>query len=354
MQIICLNKRWKHHSASGGYDRLADALGATDVRSQDIRSLPGRVTAKVWEQTLGKNSPVWSYSFNDRLAEERAFWLAWRQKADIVHSAYGDEQLNMLLSRAKRLPGQLTATFHVPAFATRDRFERTQKDLLKRLGGAVVVASSEVPQFSEWLGEEKVLFVPHGIDIHAFTPPAQHKPAETMRLLFVGYHMRDFEVAHYVADRCAQEKLDVILDVVLPEAKFSFFTACTNVARHSNINEGELIELYRRADALFLPLIHATANNSILEALACGTPVIATDVGGIKDYVDDGAGWLLPPSDKEAAFECVLQLARNRDALTAKRAGARRKAEEFSWETVSSTLLSAYERLIKTGRFAPP
>ncbi|HSD39606.1 MAG TPA: glycosyltransferase family 4 protein [Rhodocyclaceae bacterium] len=352
MQIVCLNKRWKHHSASGGYDRIAEALGAIDVRSTDIRSAPGRVAAKVWEHSLGRNSPVWSYSLNDRLAEERAFWLAWRHKADIVHSAYGDEQLNMLLSRAKRLPGQLTATFHVPAFATRDRFERTQKDLLKRLGGAVVVASSEVAKFSEWLGAEKVLYVPHGIDVHAFTPPTQRRPVETLRLLFVGYHMRDFEVAHYVADRCAHEKLDVIIDVVLPEAKFSFFTACSNIERHSNIDESALIDLYRRADALFLPLIHATANNSILEALACGTPVIATDVGGIKDYVDDTSGWLLPPSDKEAAFECVLELVRNRDALEAKRAGARRKSEEFAWEKVSATLLNAYERLLKTGRFA--
>ena len=98
--------------------------------------------------------------------------------------------------------------------------------------------------------------------------------------------MRDFEIAHYVADRCVHEGLDINIDVVLPKDRFSFFTGCANVNRHCKISDTALLELYRGADALFLPVTGGTANNAILEALASGTPVISTRIGGITDYVE--------------------------------------------------------------------
>jgi glycosyltransferase involved in cell wall biosynthesis len=165
--------------------------------------------------------------------------------------------------------------------------------------------------------------------------------------------MRDFEVAHRVVDRCVHEGLDVVFDVVLPVQRFGFFTGCDNVKLHSEISDADLVNFYSHADALFLPLIDATANNAILEALACGTPAISTNVGGIPNYVDDSSGWLLPPGDADAAFECVKRLANNREEARNKRKGARAKAESLSWDRVAGTILAGYERLLAGRSFAP-
>jgi glycosyltransferase involved in cell wall biosynthesis len=173
-----------------------------------------------------------------------------------------------------------------------------------------------------------------------------------LRLLFVGLHMRDFEVAHRVADRCARDGLAVVFDVVLPANRFSFFTGCDNVQRHSGLSDAALVELYRNADALFLPVTGATANNAVLEALACGTPVISTHIGGIPDYVDESSGWLLPPADADAAFECVRNLVRNREIAPSMRAGARRKSEEFAWTKVAKQITEGYQRIVRGGSFA--
>src|SRR5262249_62068611 len=95
-----------------------------------------------------------------------------------------------------------------------------------------------------------------------------------------------------------------------------------------------LIQLYCRAAALFMPVVDATANNAILESMACGTPVISTGVGGIPDYVDDSSGWLFPPNEVLGIVELVEKLSHERWRAESLRIGARRKAIEFSWERV--------------------
>jgi glycosyltransferase involved in cell wall biosynthesis len=351
LRILCLAKRWSHHTASGGYDSIAAHLGGNTILRPDLGRGVGRAAEKAWNFFRGDKPYLLKYGFEDRISEEYAFWTAWRTRADIVFVAYGDEQLDLLLRRARLLPGPLVATFHLPSARTASRFETTQREAMRRLGGAFVVASSEVVQFSEWLGEDKVAFVPHGVDTVSFTPGAGNNTA-TARFVFVGLHLRDFEVAHMVADRCAREGLDAVFEVVLPADRMGFFTGCANVRRHSNIAEAALICLYQNADALFLPLLDGTANNAILEALACGTPVISTRIGGIPDYVDKSSGWLLAPSDADEAFECVRMIISDRDRARVKREGARAKAESFAWPHVAARMRAAFARLRETGRFA--
>jgi len=319
-----------------------------------MRSLPAKIAGKAWEYFCSDevNINLFDYNFSDRIAEEKAFWLAQTTRAGIVHVLYGDEQLNILLRRASLLPGHLIATFHLPAERTRERFEHNQKVELNKLSGAVVVASREVPAFATWLGAEKVMYVPHGIDTTAF-PMGSGNDGQAMKLVFVGDHMRDFDIAHRVADRCAQERLSATIDAVVPIQFAGFFCGCDNVRLHSNISGEALIALYQGADAMFLPVTGATANNAVLEALACGTPVISTDVGGIPDYVSEDCGWLLPLGDSEAAFQCVKRVAENRTLARAKRSAARAQAERFSWQQVAGQIAAGYQRLLSGGNFAP-
>src|SRR5262249_30324618 len=151
---------------------------------------------------------------------------------------------------------------------------------------------------------------PHGVDVDVFRP-ADFRPAKRARFMFIGMMLRDFETAHRVIDRSYYDRLAADFFVVIGEAGRGLFTGCTNAKILSNISEKELILLYRSCDALFLPLLHSTANNAILEALACGVPVISTRIGGVPDYLDETCGWLLPLSDFESAYDCVREIVRD-------------------------------------------
>jgi D-inositol-3-phosphate glycosyltransferase len=84
-----------------------------------------------------------------------------------------------------------------------------------------------------------------------------------------------------------------------------------------------------------------------VEAMACGTPVIGADVGGIRYSVKHGeTGWLVPPRDPAALAMKLATL--QRDPSLARRmgeAGLARAHAEFTWSGVSESLTHIYRRV---------
>jgi glycosyltransferase involved in cell wall biosynthesis len=185
--------------------------------------------------------------------------------------------------------------------------------------------------------------VPHGIDTRRFCP-GDHAPQQRqVRLIIVGEHMRDWEASHRIIDECNARKLPVQFDAVLGQALWPVFTGCANTRLHTRISEDELISLYRQADALLVPVLDSTANNTVLESLACGTPVISNSVGGVPDYVDDTCGWLFGKGEVLGIVKLIEQLCNNPEIAWSRRESARLKSLEFSWDRVAEQMMAIYE-----------
>ena len=84
----------------------------------------------------------------------------------------------------------------------------------------------------------------------------------------------------------------------------------------------DLLALYRRAHAFVHVSLSEGVPKVLLEAFACSTPIVATDVGGVRAALLDGeAGLLVPPNDLDALASAVLRLSDDatlRDGLVAK------------------------------------
>ena len=99
------------------------------------------------------------------------------------------------------------------------------------------------------------------------------------------------------------------------------------------------------ADLVTLPSYMEGCPNVVLEALACGRPVVATNVGGIPELMNDQCGQLLPPRDSDALARALASvLDRNWDAQAVSARGSR------SWKTVAQELLDIFETLVSTDR----
>lgn len=103
---------------------------------------------------------------------------------------------------------------------------------------------------------------------------------------------------------------------------------------------------YSAADVCAMPSYAESFGMVAVEAMACGTPIVASRVGGLQLTVRDGVtGYLVPPRDVESLAERMIQILRDpalRDRLGA--AGIER-AQEYSWQTIATGLRQVYEEL---------
>ena len=186
--------------------------------------------------------------------------------------------------------------------------------------------------FGNWLGPDRVIYVPHGIDTDQFCPRDRLPHRESVRLITVGQHMRDWKAIDEIIDRCRALKLAVRFDIVTREHGLSTSAKFPNVHLHTRISEDLLIQLYRDADALLLPVCDATANNSALEGLACGTPVISTMVGGIPDYIDNNCGWLFEKGEVARIVELIGEICNKPEVASSRRTASPSQSTSFQLE----------------------
>jgi D-inositol-3-phosphate glycosyltransferase len=83
-----------------------------------------------------------------------------------------------------------------------------------------------------------------------------------------------------------------------------------------------------------------------LEAMACGTPVIASRVGGLQYTVEDGrTGFLIPEGDWRLLVERICEVVENPPLRERLVAAAKKKVKQFGWPTITKKVLSLYDSL---------
>ena len=216
---------------------------------------------------------------------------------------------------------------------------------------------------------ERVEVIPNGIDPARFASP--HAGEEARRALGIPL---DAPLAGLVGRVLAQKRVDLFLEAARRTAER------IGQARFLVVGEGELLEAMKsaaarmgldsrllftgateNADALIaaLDLLVLTSDfeglpNVVMEAMAAGRPVVATDVGSCRELVVDGVtGFLVPPGDAEAVFRRMvdtLSLADRGRSLGA--AGSEKIRREFTVPAMVRRFESLYLRA--AARPAPP
>lgn len=163
------------------------------------------------------------------------------------------------------------------------------------------------------IAPEKITVIPPGVDCAAWQPASRAGPFRApLRLLFVG---GDFarkgghlllEMFRASSGAVANCTLDIVTRVPIREAD-----GLPNVRVHTGIkpNSPALKALFAEADVFVLPTLADTLGIVFMEAMACGLPVIATNMAGIPELVEDGkTGILIPRGDAAALGAAIMQM----------------------------------------------
>ena len=317
-----------------GYHRLAEYLVAQGVGRVATHQFPRRGTWRLAQPFVRRAGLRW-YGPEAFLTE---LWAAATTlRGGVVHFLHGENAYRFAAS----VPGsrRLVATFHLPSSVFGD-YVRPMGHL-ERLDAIVFVAGHQREILNRLAFRPASFVVPHGIDIEFYVPPSRLSADPTC--LFVGQWLRDFATLEAVVADVRRAIPQVCFRLVLPASLAVCWRDQPGVDVLTGLDDRALRRCYQEAALLVMPLRDCTANNAVLEAMACGLPIVTTDVGGIRDYVDEGCARLLPPGKPAAMAEAVLELLGDPKRRAAMSRTGRTRAESFAWPLVAKQIAAVYE-----------
>jgi len=106
---------------------------------------------------------------------------------------------------------------------------------------------------------------------------------------------------------------------------------------------------YSAAEVLVMPSHYESFGMVALEAMACGTPVVASQVGGLAFLVQDGVtGYVVPDGDPLALADRLIHLIEDSNLRHKMGIQAAAYAQEYAWERIASRILALYRELLPT------
>ncbi len=241
-----------------------------------------------------------------------------------------------------------------------DRTHRTVGWLRRRILGsarAIVANSPGLADLSARTDPFRVAVVPNGVDSEIFRPPAatSAEPGADLRILFAGRLGKQKnlgllldELARLDREGAGAFRLDVAGDGPLAAAmrqRAERLGLGDRVVWHGWVGKPELVALYRSADCFVNPSLYEGMPNTVLEAMACGLPVVASRVAGNDTLVVDGeTGRLFDLEEPRQLGAALTSLLGDREAArTLGAAGRARVVERFSWGSVAAAFLRLIE-----------
>ncbi len=251
-------------------------------------------------------------------------------------------------------------TFH--AYARRSRGYRGFRPLLKRwygnLHGKIAVSKPAAELVGRYYpGDFKI--IPNGIDLAHFSadaPPFERFMDGKLNILFVG-RMEKRKGLRFLLAAFARLKWEYPQLRLIVVGPGRLDAASERILGERYVEDVEVIggvpyddlpRYYRTADIFCSP---ATGGESfgivLLEAMAAGAPVLASNIPGYAGVVDDGeTGLLFEPNDEVSLANAIVRLMQQPELRARMAAKGRVHVQRFSWDRVASEVLSYYDQLL--------
>ena len=201
--------------------------------------------------------------------------------------------------------------------------------------------------------EEKVVVIPHGT-YSFFKSYGDKVPTEINCILFFG-NIREYKGLEYLIEavpRISQEVPDLKV-IIAGEGDLSRYPDLINDESRFEIHndfipDEQVPELFRRAELVALPYSQMSGQSGIINiAYAFGKPVVASDVGGIHEVLENGiTGYLVPPKDSEVLADAIIKVLKDDELRKKMGENALKKAQELSWDNIAKRHIEVYEEVL--------
>jgi len=377
--------------------RRLGAMGVdVDVFTRRQHSDPAEIisfgeNARVIHLQAGPLAPMDKYDVLDRLPRFTEGVVDFAERSglryDLIHSHYWlSGQVGTWLSDRWRVP--LVAMFHtlgrLKNSVSRDDSERespvridVERDIVGRADRLVAASPTDMRHILDCYGadESRVRVIPGGVDTATFRPVPVHDARTLLRLdsrklvLFVGriQPLKGIELllrafAYLLSgwvegprprlmvvggDNLADPSDPESIELARLRGLAEELGVVDDVTFRGAVPHDVLPTYYSAADAVVVPSLYESFGLVALEAMACGTPVVASRVGGLQSTVRDGeSGFLVDRRDPEAFASAIESLLLSEGLRGRMSEAAVRTAREYSWEAAAEKTLGLYSEIV--------
>jgi glycosyltransferase involved in cell wall biosynthesis len=202
------------------------------------------------------------------------------------------------------------------------------------------------------MGEKTFKAIPNVVDTQFFYPDIEHKNFKTrfIHASTLGYH-KNIQGLLNATRKLYQQRKDFELYILGPASvnlihqaeDYGLADSCIFFA--GQVSYHEVSEHIRKADAMVMFSRYENLPCVILEALTCGLPVISTDVGGIREVINDDNGILIPSEDEDALLQAMNRMLDSKEKYNRQKIASDAK-NKFSYEVVGKQFDEIYKEVL--------
>jgi glycosyltransferase involved in cell wall biosynthesis len=216
---------------------------------------------------------------------------------------------------------------------------------LRRAHRVFTLSSAQIPVLRDAFGvsDRHLLHLPFGIDTDFFTSGGEPTPG-----LVVGAgndRHRDHATLVAAVAQVARTQPDARLELATAQP---IDVPAELGVRHDALSHVQMREMYRRSSVAavsLVPNLHVSGVSVVLEAMACGRPVVVTETPGMRDYIVNGVtGLLVPPNDVSALAAAIGELMTDPQKAAEMGVAARRDVERRFSTAVQASKLATLAR----------
>jgi phosphatidyl-myo-inositol alpha-mannosyltransferase len=233
--------------------------------------------------------------------------------------------------------------------------EKVQRKLIDKLSGQIAVSQSCIDALSRFFNV-KARIIPNGVDTAVFSPDVPKLDAYRdgkKNLLFLGrldprngvsLMLRTFG---YVKERRSDVRLIIVGDGPLRKYYRRLIPESLQEDVHlAGPVLGERNRYYASCDVFCSPVDKASFGVTLLEAMASGKPIVATENRGYREILSPAEGFLVPPKEPEVFGDAILKLLDSPELRAEMGANGRYKAERYSWDIVTGEIAAFYSEVL--------
>jgi glycosyltransferase involved in cell wall biosynthesis len=234
---------------------------------------------------------------------------------------------------------------------------RLHKETIKKCARIITITDQTKNLYIKTFDERNISTIPFGVDTDVFKPARLKERSEECEILYAGslYPLKGVHDLIRAIANVRKHGLKANLTIVGEGQQKEALTALTralgieeHVKFEGFVPYSNMPQYYKRCEVFCFPTLGEPFGKAVIEAMACGKPVIATNVGGTAEIIQDKVdGLLVPPSNPEAIALQITRLVEDKNERRRLGERARETAvNRFSWSTIAEKYHQLYSGLL--------